>query len=224
MSLNEILMELRKTLIGRQKAKEKVLDMSRKITWYSKQAIMAIHRGELGRAKRRLGLAQKIIDRIESVCAGHPDLKYTGGLFSAYQEYVEAHVFLKLVKEGKFPNPKELGIPSTSFVLGLADVVGEFRRRVLDSLRSGDLGGAEECLNIMEEIYTELTRVENSYLLASNLRRKCDVARHLIEVTRGDITFEVRRSQLEKSIKLLEKTIRELKEAESKTKGYHKPR
>jgi len=39
------------------------------------------------------------------------------------------------------------------------------------------------------------------------LRRKCDVARRIIETTRGDVTVEVRRSSLERSIKGLEKIL-----------------
>jgi len=49
--------------------------------------------------------------------------------------------------------------------------------------------------------------MDDAYLLVSGLRRKCDVARHLIEITRGDVTIEARRSALERSILKLEETI-----------------
>jgi len=39
------------------------------------------------------------------------------------------------------------------------------------------------------------------------LRRKGDVARRLIEITRGDITIEVRRTALERSISKLESKL-----------------
>jgi predicted translin family RNA/ssDNA-binding protein len=40
------------------------------------------------------------------------------------------------------------------------------------------------------------------------LRRKCDVARKLIEITRGDVTQEIRRSMLEEHLKQVEKSLR----------------
>jgi predicted translin family RNA/ssDNA-binding protein len=44
-------------------------------------------------------------------------------------------------------------------------------------------------------------------MLVSGLRRKNDVARKIIEATRGDVTQEIRRSELEKQLKLFEKRI-----------------
>jgi predicted translin family RNA/ssDNA-binding protein len=44
-------------------------------------------------------------------------------------------------------------------------------------------------------------------MLVPGLRRKCDVARRIIETTRGDITIEARRDQLEESIRKLEKIL-----------------
>lgn len=59
----------------------------------------------------------------------------------------------------------------------------------------------------MEHIYSELTALDDAYIIINGLRRKGDVARRLIEITRGDITSEVRRSTLEHSISKLEKKI-----------------
>ena len=113
-----------------------------------------------------------------------------------------------MIKEDRFISPEELGDPSVSYVLGLADVVGEFRRRALDSIRKGDVETAEKSLQMMEQIYVELTAMDDTCLLVSALRRKGDVARRLIDITRGDVTIETRRSFLERSIKELEKTLR----------------
>jgi predicted translin family RNA/ssDNA-binding protein len=48
--------------------------------------------------------------------------------------------------------------------------------------------------------------------LVHGLRRKCDIARRVIEATRGDVTIEVRRSLLGNSIGELKKVL----EAEKK--------
>ena len=127
---------------------------------------------------------------------------------SAFQEYTEAHVLLNLVKNGKFVDPEKIRVPSTSYLLGLADVVGELRRRTLDSLRRGNLKNAEKSLENMEFIHDALMGLEKAPRSVSELRRKSDVARRVIEATRGDVTMEVRRNSLERSIRHLEKAIK----------------
>ena len=61
----------------------------------------------------------------------------------------------------------------------------------------------------MEDIYVELIALEAAYKVAPELRRKCDIARRIIEVTRGDLTSEARRSALDKTMKSLERHMRE---------------
>jgi predicted translin family RNA/ssDNA-binding protein len=50
--------------------------------------------------------------------------------------------------------------------------------------------------------------MDEAYMLAPGLRRKCDMARRIIETTRGDVTQEVRRKALENKLKQLEKPRR----------------
>ena len=59
----------------------------------------------------------------------------------------------------------------------------------------------------MDEIYIELMAMDDTYMLVSGLRRKCDIARKIIESTRGDITQEVRRKALENYLKQFERTL-----------------
>jgi len=61
----------------------------------------------------------------------------------------------------------------------------------------------------MESIYSELVSLGSVYHVASNLRRKCDIARRLIEETRGDVTLEARRDVLKRSLDDLEKRMAE---------------
>jgi translin len=133
---------------------------------------------------------------------------YSGLVDAAFQEYAEAQTLLSLVERNHFVSPDEINVNSVAFVLGLADVIGELRRRALDSLRKADVKTAEACLQLMEEIYVELMSMDEAYMLVPGLRRKSDVARHVIESTRGDITIEARRSSLEKCMKSLEKIVK----------------
>jgi len=74
----------------------------------------------------------------------------------------------------------------------------------LDALRVGDVSKGEKCLELMDEVYVELMGMDEAYMLVPGLRRKCDVARKIIEITRGDITQEVRRKALEDYLKRFE--------------------
>jgi predicted translin family RNA/ssDNA-binding protein len=92
---------------------------------------------------------------------------------------------------------------------------------VLDVLREGDAEKGEKCLQTMDEIYIELMAMDEAYMLVPGLRRKCDVARRIIETTRGDITQEVRRKALENYLKQFEQTHKaseEKREAQAKHK------
>ncbi len=163
-------------------------------------------RDELDKAKEKLSEAQKTLRHVNDIQQSHPDLVLNISRV-AYQEYAEAGVILRLVDAKKFPEPKELNVPTVPYLLGLADSIGEFRRRALESLRQRKLKEAERCLKIMNEIYSELIALEDAYSLTPELRRKCDIARRLIETTVGDITTETGRNALERSIRQLEKRM-----------------
>jgi len=208
MTLKLILDGIQKDLIKREEAWERIKRDMRSATRLSKQAILFVHQQRNDDARKLLEEAKELFSKLREVSKDYPDLVYTGMVDSAFQEYVEAQTFLGLVEKDRFINLEELGVPSISYVLGLADVVGEFRRRTLDVIRRMDVDTAENCLQTMEHIYTELTGMDEGYLLVSGLRRKCDIARRIIESTRGDVTIEARRSSLEHSITELEETLR----------------
>ncbi|MGD8565051.1 MAG: hypothetical protein PVF96_01730 [Candidatus Bathyarchaeota archaeon] len=201
--LNGIKKELKKEKVIREEAQMKM----RKATSLSKQAILYIHQKKLGKAEELIRKARKIIITLNNLATEHPEIIYTGLFSAACQEYSEANIFLRLVKESGFPKPKELGVSPSDYVLGLADVIGEYRRFTLDALREGDLRKGEACLQLMDKIYTELMAMDEAFIFVHGLRRKCDVARRIIEATRGDITQEVRRNSLEKSLKEFETSL-----------------
>jgi translin len=211
MSIKTILEEIRKELMEKDKVRETAQKDMRKATRLSKQAILLIHQRKVRDAKKLLGKAGEIISKLNESSAVYPDIIYSGLFNAALQEYSEASILLRLIEEQRFVTPKEINVPSVDYVLGLADVVGEFRRLALDALREGDLKKGEACLQTMDEIYTELMAMDEAYMLVPGLRRKCDVNRRIIEATRGDITQEVRRSSLEQSLRRLEKSVKERK-------------
>jgi translin len=203
--LKNILREVREALREKEKLRENAQKDMRKSTSLSKQAILLMHQKRLKEAKNLIGKATGIISKLNDFSATHPDIVYSGLFNAALQEYSEANIFLKLIEESRFVTPKEINVSFVDYVLGLADVIGEYRRMALDALREGDVEKSEKCLEKMDEIYIELMAMDEAYMLVPGLRRKCDSARKIIEVTRGDVTQEIRRSMLEKYLKRFEK-------------------
>lgn len=207
-TLKVILNEARKELIEKDKIRESTLMDMRKTTSFSKQAILLVHQKRVKEAEKLIETATETLSKLHETSATYPDIIYGGMYNAALQEYSEANIFLKLVLESRFVAPKEINVPSTDYVLGLADVIGECRRWALDALREGNVKKGEKCLQTMDEIYVELMAMDESYVLVPGLRRKCDVARKIIEITRGDITQEIRRSALENHLKRFEKSAK----------------
>ena len=211
MSIKIILEKIRKELTEKNKIREDAQKNMRKATRLSKQTILLIHQRKLKGAKKLLEEASEIISKLNDASTVYPRIIYSGLFNAALQEYSEANILLRLIEEQRFVTPEEINVPSVDYVLGLVDVIGEYRRLALDALREGDLKKGETCLQTMDEIYTELMAMDEAYMLVPGLRRKCDVDRRIIEATRGDITQEVRRSALEKSLKRVEKRVKEKK-------------
>ncbi len=151
------------------------------------------------------------MSRLNEAAEEYPEVIYSGLFDAARQEFSEANIFLRSTKESKFIPPEEINIPPVHYILGLADVIGEYRRLALDALREGSPEKGEEYLHTMDQIYTELMAMDQTYILVRGLRRKCDIARRIIETTRGDVTQEVRRSSLEKRLTEFEKTLQKSK-------------
>jgi len=207
LSLRKLLRKVKNELKQKEEVKEEIQKNMRRATRLSKEAILLIHQRRLAEARKSLEETDRLFSILTTLVREYPELSYSGPVSAAFQEYTEAQMLLCLVEKRRFIGPQEINVPSIDYVLGLADVIGELRRRALDMLRKGEIKTAEQCLETMEEIFSELTAMDDAYMLIPGLRRKCDIARHVIETTRGEITIESRRASLERSIRKLEKAM-----------------
>lgn len=203
-SLETVIQEVKSELLEKNQIREDTHESMRKATSLSKQAILLIHQKRFDDAQKMIGSAKEKIVSLQHRAKQYPEIIY-GGMFSAaLQEYSEANIFLVLVNEARFVTPAEINVPSVEYMLGLADVIGEYRRLTLDNLREGEVKKGEECLEIMDQVFIQLLTLDEAYMLVPGLRRKSDIARRIIESTRGDITLEVRRKSLEDQLKRFE--------------------
>ena len=135
------------------------------------------------------------------------DLFYAGYTQSALKEYVEAVVTCAIIQGQDIPLPEEIDVEADVYLNGLAEVVGELRRRCMDILRLGYSDDAESLLAIMDEIYALLITVDYPDALTNGLRRQTDLARGIVERTRGDITISIRENRLTNAITRLSQQL-----------------
>jgi len=193
--------EIKSELMAKNQIREETHESMRKTTSLSKQAILLIHQKRFGNAQEMVASAKERIVKLQAQAKQYPEIIYGGMLSAAFQEFSEANIFLVLVREDRFVTPAEINVPSVDYVLGLADVIGEYRRFALDNLREGEVAKGEKCLEIMDQIFIQMLALDEAYMLVPGLRHKSDTARRIIESTRGDITLEVRRKSLEDQLK-----------------------
>ncbi|MDP2663204.1 MAG: haloacid dehalogenase [Dehalococcoidia bacterium] len=184
-------------------ARGKAYYHSREIIRRSANAIRSAHRREFDAAgvllEEARGMLEETHRSIRSVGVG--SLAFVG---DAEKEYVEACATLALVQGLPFPDPDDLKVSYTAYLKGLGETVGELRRHLLDRLRAGEIAECERLLDVMSDIYDCLVVMDFPDSLTEGLRRTTDMARGILEKTRGDLTMSLRQQSLEKRLADLE--------------------
>ena len=211
MTLEEILSSIRSEIENDDKTREKILPLAREAVRKFSQSIKASHREMFDEAGNLLAEGKDLVKKAVQETEHSEFMKQSRTLNVAYQEMAEAANVLSLLKEGEFVSLDTHEIPSQAYLTGLADTVGELRRAMLDALREEKIQRAEQLLKFMEEILEGLQAFDFPNALIPDLRRKCDVARSLIERTRGDLTAAVGQSRLVKELRSFEERIKDTK-------------
>ena len=200
------LASIQKQLVHYDEAREAVLTLSRTATRLAGSSILEIHRGDMESASNTLRKVEQTLRKIEILAGDFSEFKTSSSVVVAFQEYVEAMTLRSFAQSERIPTISELKTDNRSYVLGLLDAVGEFRRMALNCLRRGEVKKAEKLLGAMEGIYDDLQTLEHTSIIPT-FRVKMDADRRIIESTRGDVVTEVRRFALEQSLDRLEKRL-----------------
>jgi len=198
--LEQIAEKIRKDFDVRTTARDQALAQARQLTRACALSIRAVHRDETDTMNEHLTEARTLADGLHNDLAAHPDLFYAGYTQDALKEFVEANITCALIQNKPLLTPAELNVADATYLNGLAEVVGELRRRTLDILRHGYSQEAERLLGYMDEIYSVLVTMDYPDAITNGLRRQTDLARSIIEKTRGDVTFSLRGEHLEQAI------------------------
>jgi len=185
------------TMAGRERA----LAAARRSIRASANAIRAIHRGELDQAHRLMEESRSAIQAgREAVREPHPDVYFAGFLQDAQKEYAEARLTEAIVAGTDLPGPEDLEVELPPYLNGMAESIGEGRRAILDLLRRGEAGESERILIAMEEMYYLLVSMDYPDAITGNLRRSTDVARSIMERTRGDLSVALVQRKVQEAL------------------------
>lgn len=192
MNLDDISDGIRRRFDERMEARERALPAARRAIRSCANAIRAIHRSEWDTAHRLMDQARAAIDEGLGAVRDHPDIRFAGYLQDAQKEYAEARITEAVVTGAtELPTPEELGVEDAPYLNGMAEAIGEARRHILDLLRHGKVTEGEAVLTAMDDMYYVLVSMDYPDAITLNLRRSTDVARSLIERTRGDLSVAI---------------------------------
>ena len=138
---------------------------------------------------------------------GFPSIYWSGYVRDAQKEFAEANLTMAILAGRNLPEPEALGVEDAVYLNGLAECSGELRRHALDAMRRWDLDRAESMLGIMDDIYGLLVTVDYPDAVTGGLRRSTDMARGVLERTRGDLTVALQQRALTEALERAERTF-----------------
>ncbi len=181
-------------------ARELALSNSRHALRASANAIRALHRGDFGGADQLLAKASELLVQADSATQDHPQIRWAGFVHDAQKEYAEGRITQAVLADGVIPTPADLSISGEAWLHGVAESIGELRRKSLDTLRGGDVERADQLVTIMEEMYEVLLLVDYPDAMTHGLRRAADASRQILERTRADVSLAAVQLKLEQAL------------------------
>ena len=202
--LSRIAAEAIEALTLRHQAREQALAVSREVIRFSANAIRAVHRGDFDDARQLIDRAGERLHATRHIRDENPEIYYAGFLSDARKEYTEANVTLAVISRSDIPRPDAIDVDPPAYLNGMAEVIGELRRYILDALRRDSFEHCEEFMDVMDEIYGILVTIDFPEGVTGGLRRSTDAMRGVLERTRGDLTISLQQRRLEQRLAGLE--------------------
>ena len=184
-------------LTDRNRDREQALSVSREVIRFSANAIRAVHRGEFEDARELIGKGEARLKEADHIKVANPSIFNAGFMNDARKEFTEANITLAVISGSDIPSIDDLKVDAGAYINGMAEVIGELRRYILDALRRNAVDGCQEFMDIMDEMYSVLVTIDFPEGVTSGLRHNTDAMRGVLERTRGDLTMALRQHSLE---------------------------
>ena len=168
----------------KEKLREELLLLTREINRLCAKSTRKVHQGKIDDAKKLLEKALTLNKELGEYREKLPEMYYSIS-YTCQQEIVEAFALLRVIENKEFPAPDEVGVEPEPYLTGLADLIGELRRYVLELLKKKNLKEVERILTVMEELFDELMIFDLPEKMIPGLRKKIDGARAIIDRTKS---------------------------------------
>jgi translin len=163
--------------------REKILRRNREIIRSCSEIIKSIHRNDLQDIEAKIKETKESIAEIEKNARKTENIIRKNYLTTVNQEFTEAVTFFHYATGKEIPTYQELNVNPYEYILGLADLIGELKRMVLNSIRKDDYVKAEEIYEFMDELYQKLFSLDYPSGMLPGFRKKVDVARNIVRRT-----------------------------------------
>ena len=184
-------------LTDKNRDREQALSVSREVIRFSANAIRAVHRGEFEDARELIRKGEARLKEADHIKVTNPSIFNAGFMNDARKEFTEANITLAVISGSDIPSIDDLKVDAGAYINGMAEVIGELRRYILDALRRNAVDGCQEFMDIMDEMYSVLVTIDFPEGVTSGLRHNTDAMRGVLERTRGDLTMALRQHSLE---------------------------
>ena len=197
---------------SKDKVREEAIKITRDIIRLAGNVITHTLNENFDYAEKNLMNLRELVKKLNGIITPHPDIAYSGLVYNAVAEYVEAELLFSFIKYRRlieFDELAKIGVHYIPYIHGLCDLVGELKRYGLELIRKSRFEEANHIATIMEHIYHTLRKlIEYPDALVPGLRRKIDVMRRVIE---DYITFLLDMEYRDKLIKNLKQFRRHFK-------------
>lgn len=202
--IDAVVAEANGRLEEKNTSRDRALADSRRVVRHAATAIRALHRAEFAAAGSELAAGRDMVIATKRDLGAYPDLYWAGYVQDAQKEVAEASIASAMIQGRDIPGPREIGVEDAAYLNGLAEAASEMRRYILDIIRRGDphqMTEAERVLQVMDDVYTNLTTVDFPDTITGGLRRTTDALRAVLERTRGDLTISLRQFELARALR-----------------------
>jgi predicted translin family RNA/ssDNA-binding protein len=187
---HEELEGIRARMAHRDELRETLIKKSRDAQKAAKQAIYAIHRGDVGGARKLLAQCEDYINHdLLPIVNEEPPLRF-GSCSEVMEEYAEAKLFyVWLYGNNEVPSLKSSGIlwtpqdfsislESAEYLGGLCDLTGEIGRYAVQRGTARDFEGVKQCLETSTAILLAIQTLER---FPNGIGKKMDQLRRSVE-------------------------------------------
>lgn len=168
----KFLEELKNSYQTSNQERRQIISAANNILFNSKKSIFALQRQEDKEANKKIQELNIELQKLNKRF-GHQRLNKEGSYKAAVEEFVEANVFSKIIKNKKISPIKNISLDYDSYLGGICDAIGELVRYSTNQAAQGNFSIVAKNKKIAEDIMSYLIDFD----LTGYLRTKYDQAR-----------------------------------------------